>query len=139
MERTSHLTLQGCALRLAPGESGPQAAARQWEAVFGVARSRDLLAFTNARLGFCTGPGRALRGLSLHYCRGRWTRPTRCHIEEGEGSRRLFKARNSHVRNSEAPYPHTIQKWNGQAVETMRIACSALDGTNVTTHITRQS
>jgi hypothetical protein len=55
MERTSHLTLQGCVLRLAPGDSGHEAAARQWEDIFGVVRSRDLLAFTNARLGFVPG------------------------------------------------------------------------------------
>jgi hypothetical protein len=55
MERTGHLTLQGCVLRLAPGDSDHEAAARQWEDIFGVVRSRDLLAFTNARLGFVPG------------------------------------------------------------------------------------
>lgn len=55
MKRSSHLTLEGCVLRLAPGELGHEAAARQWEEIFGVARSRDLLAFTNARLGFISG------------------------------------------------------------------------------------
>ena len=42
-------------LRLAPGDLGHEAAASQWEDIFGVARSRDLLAFTNARLGFVPG------------------------------------------------------------------------------------
>lgn len=55
MERTAHLTLEGCVLRLQPGDGGHEAAARQWEDVFGVGRSRDLLAFTNARLGFIPG------------------------------------------------------------------------------------
>ncbi|KAF2680804.1 hypothetical protein K458DRAFT_445033 [Lentithecium fluviatile CBS 122367] len=55
MKRAAHLTLQGCVLRLAPGDRGHEAAARQWEHVFGVVRSRDLLAFTNARLGFVSG------------------------------------------------------------------------------------
>jgi hypothetical protein len=55
MERTQHLTLEGCVLRLQPGDLGHEAAAREWEEIFGVARSRDLLAFTNARLGFIPG------------------------------------------------------------------------------------
>jgi hypothetical protein len=55
MKRSSHLTLEGCVLRLRPGELDHEAAARQWEEIFGVARSRDLLAFTNARLGFVAG------------------------------------------------------------------------------------
>ncbi|KAF1969979.1 hypothetical protein BU23DRAFT_557152 [Bimuria novae-zelandiae CBS 107.79] len=55
MRRTSHLTLQGCVLRLAPGDVRHGDASRQWEEIFGVGRSRDLLAFTNARLGFIRG------------------------------------------------------------------------------------
>jgi len=55
MQRTEHLTLEGCVLRLQPGDLGHEAAAREWEAIFGVVRSRDLLAFTNARLGFIPG------------------------------------------------------------------------------------
>ena len=55
MHRTAHLSVQGCVLRLAPGDSDHEAAARQWEDTFGVVRSRDLLAFTNARLGFVPG------------------------------------------------------------------------------------
>ena len=55
MQRTEHLTLAGCVLRLQPGDADHEAAARQWEQLFGVARSRDLLAFTNARLGFVPG------------------------------------------------------------------------------------
>jgi len=57
MQRSEHLTLEGCVLRLEPGNLDHEAAARQWEEIFGVIRSRDLLAFTNARLGFI--PGRA--------------------------------------------------------------------------------
>jgi hypothetical protein len=55
MRRSAHLTLEGCILRLQPGDLDHEAAARQWEDIFGVARSRDLLAFTNARLGFVAG------------------------------------------------------------------------------------
>lgn len=55
MKRAQHLTLEGCVLRLQPGDLGHEAAARQWEEIFGVVRSRDLLAFTNARLGFIPG------------------------------------------------------------------------------------
>lgn len=55
MRRAAHLSLEGCVLRLQPGDYGHEAAARQWEETFGVARSRDLLAFTNARLGFVPG------------------------------------------------------------------------------------
>jgi hypothetical protein len=55
MKRTQHLTLEGCVLRLQPGDHGHEAAARQWEEIFGIARSRDLLAFTNTRMGFIPG------------------------------------------------------------------------------------
>ncbi|KAF2825194.1 hypothetical protein CC86DRAFT_370945 [Ophiobolus disseminans] len=55
MQRAGHLGLVGCVLRLQPGDADHEAAARQWEELFGVARSRDLLAFTNARLGFVPG------------------------------------------------------------------------------------
>ncbi|KAK7185931.1 hypothetical protein DPSP01_009919 [Paraphaeosphaeria sporulosa] len=63
MKRTSHLNLEGCVLRLAPGDLGHEAAARRWEEVFGVGRSRDLLAFTNARLGFVRGQDGEREGL----------------------------------------------------------------------------
>jgi hypothetical protein len=51
MKRAAHLSLEGCSLRLAPGQNHEDAA-RQWEEIFGVGRSRDLVAFTNSRLGF---------------------------------------------------------------------------------------
>ena len=63
MKRTSHLNLEGCILRLAPGDVGHEAASRQWEEIFGVVRSRDLLAFTNARLGFIPGKEGQSEGL----------------------------------------------------------------------------
>ncbi|KAF2275324.1 uncharacterized protein EI97DRAFT_400161 [Westerdykella ornata] len=63
MKRSSHLSLEGCVLRLAPGDLGHEAAARQWEEIFGVGRSRDLLAFTNARLGFARGQEGMSEGL----------------------------------------------------------------------------
>lgn len=55
MKRSDHFTLEGCILRLQPEDLGHEAAARQWEETFGVARSRDQLAFVNARLGFIPG------------------------------------------------------------------------------------
>lgn len=55
MKRSAHLALEGCILRLQPGDFDHEAAARQWEETFGVTRSRDLLAFVNARLGFVPG------------------------------------------------------------------------------------
>jgi hypothetical protein len=63
MKRSAHLSLAGCVLRLQPGDTGHEAAARQWEETFGVARSRDLLAFTNARLGFVAGRAGRPEGL----------------------------------------------------------------------------
>ncbi|RYN46519.1 hypothetical protein AA0114_g8309 [Alternaria tenuissima] len=63
MRRTQHLTLEGCVLRLQPGDLGHEAAAREWEGIFGVARIRDLLAFTNARLGFIPGKKGQSEGL----------------------------------------------------------------------------
>jgi hypothetical protein len=63
MRRSAHLSLEGCILRLRPGEYDHEAAARQWEETFGVARSRDLLAFTNARMGFVPGQGGHPEGL----------------------------------------------------------------------------
>ena len=63
MERAAHLTLEGCVLRLQPGDFEHEAAARQWEETFGVARSRDLLAFTNARMGFVPGRDSCAEGL----------------------------------------------------------------------------
>lgn len=63
MKRSEHLSIVGCVLRLQPGDYEHEAAARQWEHAFGVARSRDLLAFTNARLGFISGKGGQPEGL----------------------------------------------------------------------------
>ena len=63
MKRSEHLRLAGCVLRLQPGDTEHEAAARQWEELFGVARSRDLLAFTNARLGFISGQEGRSEGL----------------------------------------------------------------------------
>ncbi|KAF2093867.1 hypothetical protein NA57DRAFT_47406 [Rhizodiscina lignyota] len=55
MERHGDLSLIGAILRLAPGDNDPESGSKQWEELFGVARSRDLLAFTNARMGFVPG------------------------------------------------------------------------------------
>lgn len=63
MRRSAHLSLEGCVLRLQPGDDGHEAAARQWEETFGIARSRDLLAFTNARIRFVPGQHARPEGL----------------------------------------------------------------------------
>ena len=63
MKRSAHLSLEGCVLRLQPGDYDHEAAARQWEEIFGVERSRDLLAFTNARIGFVPGQRGRSEGL----------------------------------------------------------------------------
>jgi len=55
MRRNTDLSIVGVQLRLKPGDLGGEDAARQWRDVFGVPMSRDLGAFTNARLGFLAG------------------------------------------------------------------------------------
>jgi hypothetical protein len=58
-QKSPHLAIVGVQLRLAPGDRGTEAAAREWRDVFGVPMSRDLLAFTNSRMGFLPGePGK---------------------------------------------------------------------------------
>ena len=52
MKRNAHLSLVGVVCRLGPNDEGGEKASTQWEEIFGVPRSRDLAAFTNARLGF---------------------------------------------------------------------------------------
>jgi hypothetical protein len=55
MKRRSHFHLHGVVCRLAPGDVDHEAVSREWEDIFGIPRSRDLLAFTNARMGFIRG------------------------------------------------------------------------------------
>ena len=55
MKRCSDLHLVGAVCRLAPGDTDTEAAARRWEELFGMPRSRDELAFTNARMRFTSG------------------------------------------------------------------------------------
>jgi hypothetical protein len=55
MKKYGDLHLVGALLRLAPGDVDTEGASRQWESVFGVGMSRDLVAFTNARMGFIRG------------------------------------------------------------------------------------
>ena len=55
MKRNGHLSLLGVVCRLGPNEGDGERAATQWEQTFGVPRSRDLIAFTNARIGFIAG------------------------------------------------------------------------------------
>src|ERR1700730_6727268 len=52
MKRRSHLHLHSVVCRLAPGDVDHEAASREWEDIFGIPRSRGLLAFTNAQIGF---------------------------------------------------------------------------------------
>ena len=55
MKRCSHLKLLNVTLRLAPGQSDVEAAAQQWQDLFGVKRGGDELLFTNSRLKFVPG------------------------------------------------------------------------------------
>jgi hypothetical protein len=55
MKRHADLHLSGVLLRLKSGELDTEAASRYWQDVFGVGMSRDLLAFTNTRMGFVRG------------------------------------------------------------------------------------
>jgi hypothetical protein len=52
MRRCSNLRLVSAVCRLAPGDRDTQAAARQWEELFGVSREGDELVFTNMRVRF---------------------------------------------------------------------------------------
>jgi hypothetical protein len=55
MKKYGDLHLASALLRLAPGDWDTEGASRQWETIFGVGMSRDLVAFTNARMGFVRG------------------------------------------------------------------------------------
>lgn len=55
MKRRADISLKKAVCRLAPGDTDTQAAARQWEKIFGVPRDRDQLAFTNAQVEFKKG------------------------------------------------------------------------------------
>lgn len=55
MRKYSDLHLLGLLLRLEEGNVDTEGAAREWRDTFGVDMSRDLLAFTNARMGFVRG------------------------------------------------------------------------------------
>jgi len=55
MKRRSDLHLIGAVCRLAPGDTNTEAALSQWEELFGLARNRNQLIFTNALMGFVKG------------------------------------------------------------------------------------
>src|ERR1700742_813292 len=55
MRHASYLRLVGVILRLEPDDDDTEGAARQWEETFGIVRRKDLLCFTNARMGFVAG------------------------------------------------------------------------------------
>lgn len=63
MKRRLNLHLHGVVCRLAPGDVDHEAASREWEDISGIPRSRDLLAFTNSRMGFIRGVEGQLDGL----------------------------------------------------------------------------
>jgi len=55
MRDASHLRLVGVVLRLEPHDTDTVGAATQWENTFGLYRDKDLLHYTNARMGFVAG------------------------------------------------------------------------------------
>lgn len=63
MKRCSHLQLTGATLRLAPGESDTEAAAKQWEEIWAIPRAGSNLYFTNAHLSFAAGSEGEAEGL----------------------------------------------------------------------------
>jgi hypothetical protein len=92
MERSDHLALGGCVLRLRTSDSASKPAARQWEHVFCVACRRDSLAFVNARLRFASGGAGKPEGLAsimvrVHSRQGQ----ARSNAGKSEGTRRLCR------------------------------------------------
>jgi len=63
MKRHADIHLVGVLLRLAPDDVDTEGASRQWQEIFGVGMSRDLLAFTNAKMGFVRGQEGKMEGL----------------------------------------------------------------------------
>lgn len=63
MKRCSDLQLMGATLRLAPGDSDSEAAARQWNDYFDIPSAGSELYFTNARLSFVPETKGKLEGL----------------------------------------------------------------------------
>jgi len=55
MRRCANLQLVSVVCRLAPGDTDTEAAARQWEELFGVPGEGNELAFTNMRMKFIKG------------------------------------------------------------------------------------
>lgn len=55
MARNAHLSFVSASCRLAPGQSDAEAAAKQWEDIFGVPRHENRLLFTNMHLEFVPG------------------------------------------------------------------------------------
>lgn len=55
MKRCSDLRIVSAVCRLAPGDTDTEAAAQQWEEIFGVTSMNNELIFTNARLHFTEG------------------------------------------------------------------------------------
>lgn len=55
MEKYAHLSLLGAVCRLKPEDQGSELASTWWQDTFGVTRVRDLLGFSNARVGFIRG------------------------------------------------------------------------------------
>lgn len=63
MKRSSHLYLTDAVCRLAPGDKDTEGAAQQWEDLFGVARTGNMLTFLNTRMKFEEGLEGEMEGL----------------------------------------------------------------------------
>ena len=55
MKRCSHLHFVETVCRLTPGDTDVEAAAKQWEEIFGVPSIKEKLVFTNGRMRFTPG------------------------------------------------------------------------------------
>jgi hypothetical protein len=55
MRHASYLRLVGVVLRLEPNDDDTEGAAKQWEDIFGIVRRKDLVCYTNAKMGFVAG------------------------------------------------------------------------------------
>lgn len=63
MKRCSHLHFVSAVCRLTPGDEDTEAAARQWEKLFGIPREGDELLYTNMRMKFIGGEKDKVEGL----------------------------------------------------------------------------
>lgn len=64
MKRSSHLRFIETTCRLGSGDIDTEAAAKQWETIFGVPRTQDKLMFTNGVLRFTPGEKEEPEGIA---------------------------------------------------------------------------